>query len=267
MNEESAYSIGQSNEALKFMKFRTADRCCGFMRDLVTSNSRILDCGCGPGSITVGLAQWASEGYVIGIDAAESPLDSARALAKELDLANVEFNQADVYNLPFEDEGFDLVFSSAMFCHLSGLDRVLAEIKRVLKPGGIVTIRDIIFDSAVMYPQDELLKEYYEILGLGMKHYGGNPNVGRELGELLSSAGFSDVILTVGTNQPVNSSERAEYYSSVANLLSKELSELAVANGWVTADRLDQIFRRFESLHSEPGAISVVLYGQVVGRK
>ena len=267
MNEANSYSIGQSSDVLKFMQFRTAERCCDFMREFVVSDSQILDCGCGPGSITLGLAGWAPQGNVVGIDAAEAPLVQARALAGELGVANVEFNRADVFNLPYQDGRFDVVFSSAMFCHLSGLDRVLAEIKRVLKPGGIVAVRDVIFDSVIMYPQDELLEEFYKILVLGIEHYGGNANVGRELGAWLHGAGFADVMLTVGTNQPKDASERAEFYSAVAKLLSSELSELAVANGWTTTDRIALIIGRFETLASEPGSISVATYGQAVGRK
>jgi ubiquinone/menaquinone biosynthesis C-methylase UbiE len=267
LNEANPYSIGQSGDVLKFMRFRTAERCCDFMREFVEPDSQILDCGCGPGSITLGLARWAPQGKVIGIDAAEAPLVQARALARDLAVTNVEFNQADVFNLPYEDARFDVVFSSALFCHLSGLDSVLAEIKRVLKPGGIVAVRDVIFDCVIMHPQDNLLEEFYKILVLGIEHYGGNASIGRELGAWLHTAGFANVMLTVGTNQPKDASERAEFYSAVVRLLSDELSELAVANGWTTTDRIAQIVGRFEALASEPGSISVATYGQAVGRK
>src|SRR5262245_11576984 len=98
---ESTYTVGRKEGALKYLRFRTAERSCAFFRQHVRSTSRILDCGCGPGSITVGLAQWAPDGETVGIDIGADQLDGARARAHDLGVKNVTFRQGDIFALPF----------------------------------------------------------------------------------------------------------------------------------------------------------------------
>ena len=112
MATDSSYTIGHEEGALACMRFRTAERSCAFFRHHVRAESHILDCGCGPGSITVGLAQWAPDGETVGIDIGAEQLDGARALARDLGVNNVTFRQADIFDLPFEDDTFDVVFSA-----------------------------------------------------------------------------------------------------------------------------------------------------------
>jgi ubiquinone/menaquinone biosynthesis C-methylase UbiE len=136
MATESPYTIGHKECALAYMRFRTAERSCGFFRPHVGPASRILDCGCGPGSITVGLARWAPDGQTIGIDIGAEQLDGARALARELGVTNVAFRQGSIFDLPFVDDSFDVVFSQTVLFHVPHPEKALAEIKRVLRPGG-----------------------------------------------------------------------------------------------------------------------------------
>jgi len=110
MATESTYTIGHQECALAYMRFRSAERSCGFFRDQVGPASRILDCGCGPGSITLGLARWAPEGETIGIDIGAEQLDGARARARDLGVTNVAFREASIFDLPFADDSFDVVF-------------------------------------------------------------------------------------------------------------------------------------------------------------
>jgi SAM-dependent methyltransferase len=85
MTSDRSYTVGHKEGPLAYLRrFRTAERCCGFFRQVVQADSRILDCGCGPGSITIGLAQWAPEGQTVGIDIGAEQLDGARALAHDL---------------------------------------------------------------------------------------------------------------------------------------------------------------------------------------
>jgi ubiquinone/menaquinone biosynthesis C-methylase UbiE len=97
MATESSYTIGHKEGALTQMRSRTAERCCAFFRERIRSDSRILDCGCGPGSITVGLARWAPDGQTVGIDLCAEQLDGARALARDLGVENVTFRDEDAF--------------------------------------------------------------------------------------------------------------------------------------------------------------------------
>ena len=268
VDAKTEYSVGYKESALACMRSRSAENCCRFLRSYVQRDSRILDCGCGPGSITTGLARWAPDGQTIGIDVSGEQLEGARALARELGVDNVSFREASVFELPFEDGSFDLVFSQAMFCHITNHDQALAEIKRVLRPGGIVSIRDVVSAFVVVWPDEPLIREVQRLFRLGQQRSGGNPDIGRELGALLHRAGFRDVFLTFSFDQPQMPEERTEYFALRAALLeSSDLATLAVREGWTTPARLAQAISRWRGLVSDPGSISAVPFGEAVGRK
>jgi hypothetical protein len=75
--------------------------------------------GCGPGSISTGFARILHQGSVTGVDASEDVLERATELARSMNLSNVTFRPADAYNLPFEDQAFDVVHCHALLVHLS----------------------------------------------------------------------------------------------------------------------------------------------------
>jgi SAM-dependent methyltransferase len=212
MATESTYTIGHKECALAYMRFRTAERSCGFFRHHVGPASRVLDCGCGPGSITVGLARWAPDGQTVGIDIGADQLDGARALARDLGVRNVAFRQGSIFDLPFPDDSFDVVFSQTVLFHVPHPQKALAEIKRVLRPGGVVALRDAINASMFIWPDDPLVRDISRVVRLGALRSGGNPDVGQELGTLLHAAGFDDVFFTMGIEQPERPEERAQYF-------------------------------------------------------
>jgi ubiquinone/menaquinone biosynthesis C-methylase UbiE len=78
---------------------------------------RLIDCGCGPGSITVDLAQAVAPGEVIGVDIREDALTQARTLAQERGIANVAFQAGSIYRLPYADVSFDAAFACAVLQH------------------------------------------------------------------------------------------------------------------------------------------------------
>ncbi len=102
---------------------------------------RVLDVACGPGFLTRQFAQSARE--VIGIDITSAFLDMAKTLARKQALENVTFTDGDVNDLPFEADSFDIVACRAAFHHFPQPAVVLAEMVRVLKPGGTIAIGDL----------------------------------------------------------------------------------------------------------------------------
>lgn len=135
------------------------------------------------------------------------------------------------------------------------------------RPGGLVALRDIVHASTMMWPDEPLVREIARVVRLGEQRSGGNPDVGRELGTLLHSAGFNDVFLTLGFQQPERPEERGAYFSLVAGLIEGDLATLAVSEGWSTAERLAQGAARLRELANVPGSIWAVPFGQAIGRK
>lgn len=111
---------------------------------LIKAGDRVLDVGCGTGRLTMAASRWAgSSGEVWGIDPSADMIQVARKNAAKRKLL-VHFEPGVIEKLPFEDGSFDVVLNRLMFHHLPGdlKQRGLAEIRRVLKPGGICLIVD-----------------------------------------------------------------------------------------------------------------------------
>lgn len=119
------------------LALRTAAKEGAFFVPFLRPGMRVLDLGCGPGSITLGLAETVAPGEVVGVDLQPSQVAQAQALGAARGMMNARFEVADVYRLPFPDGSFDAAFAHVVLMHLREPVRALAEMRRVLRPGGI----------------------------------------------------------------------------------------------------------------------------------
>jgi ubiquinone/menaquinone biosynthesis C-methylase UbiE len=188
--QTATYTPGYSAPVLSFMEQRTADTQAGFFLPQLMSGWSVLDAGCGPGTITLGLGRKVAPGLVIGIDVEDAQFAKASEQARG-EGAHVEFRQASVYQLPFQDHCFDAVFSHALLEHLAEPVAALRELRRVLKPGGLIGVRagdmgGILIDSESEGPAQGLATYL-----ANREKTSGDIQVGRKLGRLLRKAGFS----------------------------------------------------------------------------
>jgi len=119
------------------MTARTATHEAAFFLPHLRPGLRLLDVGCGPGTITLGLAGAVALGEVVGLDLRPEAVDQARTAAAERGVANVRFEVGSAYALPFPDASFAAAFAHIVLMHLREPGRALAE-RRVLpsrKPG------------------------------------------------------------------------------------------------------------------------------------
>ncbi len=124
------------------------------------------------------------------MDIEDSQFRDAGERAKREGL-DVEFRKASVYQLPFEDQSFDAVFSHAMAEHLSDPARALAELRRVLKPGGLIGVRAGDLGGLLIDAASEVPAQAFAAYLAQRKENSGDPNTGRKLGRLLRKAGFT----------------------------------------------------------------------------
>ena len=158
--------------------------------------SRILEAGCGIGAKTITLAVNSPEAKFLSIDISEESLQKARQAAGSKGLTNVEFRQADVFNLPFPDESFDHIFVCFLLEHLEAPAEAISRLKKVLRTGGTLTAIEGDHGSAYFYPDSEYAKRNIQCLIDLQAGTGGNSLIGRQLYPLLTGCGFKDVRVT-----------------------------------------------------------------------
>jgi ubiquinone/menaquinone biosynthesis C-methylase UbiE len=149
--QPSGYTQGHSAHTLTTQQLRTVESSAGFLLPYIKKTDHILDLGCGPGTITAGLAKHASEGKTVGFDLSKEVLEKAKEYAAGANIptegpGSLTFEHGNVLEgLPYPDNTFDIVYASVVFTHLPPPDQplqALIEVRRVLKPGGIVATRD-----------------------------------------------------------------------------------------------------------------------------
>ncbi len=225
---------------------RRTGQVAAFLAPYLRAGMRLLDCGCGPGSITVDLAQAVAPGEAIGIDPREDALAHGRALARERRIANVTFQAASVYQLPYPDGSFDAAFACAVLQHLAAPLAALKEMRRVLKPGGVIGIVDGSSTITFRYPTNPLLEKWDRLRALERAYNTGRPSDALQLRALLREAGFARTqasgTMTTEAGPPAGSLEETRRVAQNHLIrLRGVLGELAIAQGWTTKQELEQL--------------------------
>jgi ubiquinone/menaquinone biosynthesis C-methylase UbiE len=173
------------------MSLRTAAEAASFFLPHLHPGMSVLDCGCGPGSITADLATAVAPGEVIGIDIEPGQLDAAQALAADRRVDNVRFERASIYDLPFRDASFDAVFCHTVVEHLAQPQTAFVEVRRIMRPGGIFGVRDPDYGTWRMEPRSSGVRAFIVLIQRVQELNGGSPSYAPRQRELLLQAGFA----------------------------------------------------------------------------
>ena len=232
------------------MARRSARTHAAFLLGHLRESMKLLDCGCGPGSITCDLARLLPAGHVTGIDREATQVDRAREHAANQGITNVDFKVAPIYELPFPDGSFDVVFAHAVFEHLSTPERALAEVHRVLRPGGLAALRSPDWGGFIVAPEtaevQSALKRYIELQIAN----GGDVHAGRKLPALLRLGGFTSLCFSASYECYESAPLIAEYLAARL-AAAKANSEAAALMEW--------------SKH--PDAVFAQAWCEIVGRR
>ncbi len=155
--------------------------------------SRVLEAGCGVGSQTAILARHSPEAQITSVDISPASIESARARLERQGATNVSFSVQDLYALRFDDNSFDHVFVCFVLEHLREPAGVLQELKRVLRPGGSITVIEGDHGSFYCHPETPESRRVVQSFVETQARLGGNALIGRALYPLLRGAGFGAV--------------------------------------------------------------------------
>jgi SAM-dependent methyltransferase len=232
------------------------------------AGSRVLEAGCGVAAQTVALAKNSPEALITSVDISEVSIAEARKRAADAGLANVQFQQADIFDLPFTSEFFDHVFICFVLEHLSQPEEALIALKRVLKKGGTITVIEGDHGSAYFYPESDAAQRAIQCQVELQKRAGGNAMIGRSLSPLLRRAGFDAVhvsprMVYVDSGKP----ELVEGFTKKTfTAMIEGVRDSALGAGLMERDMFDQGIRDLYRTVEDDGVFCYTFF-KAVGKK
>ncbi|KIN05378.1 hypothetical protein OIDMADRAFT_116380 [Oidiodendron maius Zn] len=263
--QSSTYTTDHAASVLRTHSWRNAANSAGHVIPHIRPNMSILDVGCGPGSITIDFARLVPNGHVTGVEYVPDPLEQARALASAQDITNVLFEVGDIHSLPFPDNSFDIAHAHQVLQHIADPIQALREMRRVVKPGGIVACRESA--SMTWYPDSEGL-EAWDKLSTRVRHAkGGNPNPGRYIHVWAEEAGFARAKITKSAGSwCFSSDEEREYWggSMEERGRSSGFVKMALEEGFSTQEELEKIVGGWVEFQQNQDAWFGLLHGEII---
>lgn len=261
------YVHGYEEWTRQWMSERTATRDLAFLLPHLRPGMDVIDCGCGPGSITVGLAEIVAPGKVIGVDLETRQLETARAVASERGVANLRFDQASIYELPYPDATFDVAVAHYVIEHVSEPVRALREMCRVLRPGGIAAVKDPYYPAFTFRPALPAMLRYEELASRVRRHNGASDDYAADLRACLLEAGFERTeaaagILTVAGRDPVTPFFRLIRENQ---LREPAFRDTVIEQGWATESELDELREDVVEMATRNDLFGFVVFVEALG--
>jgi len=252
--EASAYDQTVKARVRPVHAQRTADSHAAFFLPYLKPGMALLDLGCGPGSITVGLAAAVAPGPATGVD-----LDPELPAGAD----GITLVRADVNNLPFPDGTFDAIFVCALLQHMADPLPALHEARRVARPGAVIGIADIDTAASLIEPADPWLAMSFEV---SAKLRAGSPRTGRRLRGLLHESGFRRCVAGARAfhhGDPAETKALADFNTSW--YATPEIVERVVAAGLATADQMAAMSVAWTAWGRHPGAFFAGFWCEAIG--
>jgi len=205
------YTPGHTPSATTFMAARDLESHGFFLQPILQPGFNVLDVGCGPATITTGIAQTVLPGRVTAVDLEAEPLERARRMAEGCEIVNLDFVTGASHQLPFADESFDVVFAHALLEHLADPIETLREFHRVTRPGGFVAICSPDWDAFEYTPHTKNLGRAIAAYRTLQEHNGGDTRAGARLLDWLSATNFTPLAHAEWVEEHEKTTRIAEY--------------------------------------------------------
>jgi len=186
----------------------------------VKDADKILDVGCGSGMVTRDIAHL-TKGKIIAVDGSNDMIKVAKNILK--DYKNVKVKYADAESLDFKENSFDIVTCNLLLMWAENPQKVVNEMARVVKPGGIVLATlEPDYGGKLHYPENPRVDPIFA--GEAIKKRGGDPHIGRKLRLLFVRAGLQTQV-GIGNNRIWSCKEDKSYYQHARDFYIKSLKD------------------------------------------
>jgi SAM-dependent methyltransferase len=228
---------------------------------------RLLDVGCGPGTLTADLAEAVSPGSVVAIDVSRSVVDEAASHARDRGVGNISFRVGDFRHAGLSDGMFDVVHAHQVLQHLADPVGALAAMAGLARPGGIVAVRDSDYGAMTWSPADDALERWREVYVAVARHNGAEPDAGRWLLPWAHSAGLGDAQHGSSTWTFATPADRTWWCDLWADrCLTSSFARQAIDYGITTEAEMSRLAGGWRRWGQHPDGVFVVPHGEVLAR-
>ncbi len=224
--------------------------------------SQVLEVGCGTGAQTVTLARNSPDAQFVSFDISRQSVEQARDKVERAGLRNVSVREADIFDPPFEPASFDHVFVCFVLEHLGHPAGALARLRRLIKPGGTLTVIEGDHGSTYFHPDNADAREVVRCQVQLQARAGGDACIGRRLYPLLVEAGFqsphvSPRMIYVDGSRP---SLIEGFTRKTFTAMIRGIRDLALAHGLISPERFDAGISGLERTASADGVFCYTFF-------
>ena len=267
--KQATYTHGYHDSSVRLHEWRTVANSAAYIIPYLKPDLKILDVGCGPGTITIDMAStYATQGHVTGLEYSAEVVERARKHAAESNVSNVTFLAGDAHALPFPDDTFDVTHAHQVLVHIADPVLALKEMKRVTKPGGIIASRESDWGSFVWYPESPEMTQWSELYLRVARGNGGEPDGGRRLKAWARKAGYetSRITCSAGTWLFSTPEERAFWGNTWAERITKSDFAKGAAKHGATEEELNRMSEAWTKWVAEEDGWFALLHGEMIYR-
>ena len=260
------YTHGHEQAVLANHAQRRAADCAAYLLPHLRQGMTVLDVGFGPGSITLDLAEAVAPGRVVGIENTDAPIRAAQDNAAARGDHRTEFVRADVMDMPFEDDSFDVVHAHQVIQHLADPVGALREMVRVCKPGGLIAIRDADYAAMSWYPELPELETWRTLYRDIARTNNAEPDTGRHLRRWAHAAGLTDLTVTTSNFTYSSAQQCRGWGESQALRVDGSTFRSQAAQLGFSDDDVTAIVDAWHTWGSDPDAFFLVPNTEVLAR-
>lgn len=256
------YTHGHHESVLRSHTWRTVENSAAYLVPHLRTGASVLDVGCGPGTITADLAARVAPGRVVGVDRSAEVIERAAA---DHAASGATFRVADLMDLPFDDDTFDVVHAHQVLQHVPDPVGALVEMRRVCRVGGVVAVRDADYASFSWAPGDVRLDRWLAAYRSVARRNGGEPDAGRHLLGWLHAAGFERVDPGAAAWCFATPEERNWWGGLWADrVTSSAIAAQLVDAGFASGDELEAMATAFRQWAVHPDGWFCVPHGEAI---